>query len=143
MENAFSQTLYAEALSWVGTPFRHNRQVKGVGADCLGFVLGAFQNVGVDIDWPITTYAQNWYREDKGEQFFEALSSCMSGYSGGDYAVSLFCLRRGIPANHVGLWFRGEGQGWLIHAHSRHGVIRNHYSTSWARREVTKFTKEK
>ena len=41
------EAFLAEARTWVGTPFHANQSVKGVGADCLGFVYGAAYNVGI------------------------------------------------------------------------------------------------
>ena len=43
--------LIAEALTWVGTPFRRNQMCKGVGADCIGVVVGAGLAVGVKLDY--------------------------------------------------------------------------------------------
>ncbi len=32
--------IIAEARSWIGTPYRHQASLKGVGCDCLGLVRG-------------------------------------------------------------------------------------------------------
>jgi NlpC/P60 family putative phage cell wall peptidase len=37
----------AEALTWVGTPFRWQAAHKGVGADCKGFVAGVARALGL------------------------------------------------------------------------------------------------
>ena len=34
-----------EARSWVGTPFRHQGRLKGIGVDCVGFFLGVYTAV--------------------------------------------------------------------------------------------------
>jgi len=39
--------IVAEALEWVGTPFRWQASLKGVGADCKGFVWGVARNCGL------------------------------------------------------------------------------------------------
>lgn len=39
--------LVAEARSWVGTPFVWQASLKGVGADCKGFLAGALRNLGL------------------------------------------------------------------------------------------------
>jgi NlpC/P60 family putative phage cell wall peptidase len=38
-------TIVAEARSWIGTPYRHQASLKGVGCDCLGLVRGVWRAV--------------------------------------------------------------------------------------------------
>lgn len=38
--------IIAEAALWVGTPWRHQASVRGVGADCIGFVAGVAKACG-------------------------------------------------------------------------------------------------
>src|SRR5437764_272872 len=38
-------TIVAEAESWLGTPYRHQASLKGVGCDCLGLVRGIWRAV--------------------------------------------------------------------------------------------------
>lgn len=35
-----TDNLLAEARSWLGTPFKHQGRLKGVGCDCLGLLIG-------------------------------------------------------------------------------------------------------
>jgi len=37
-----------EAKSWINTPFHHQGRTKGRGCDCLGLILGAASNVGIN-----------------------------------------------------------------------------------------------
>lgn len=39
--------IVAEARTWIGTPWRHQGRLKGVGTDCLGLVGGIAVNVGL------------------------------------------------------------------------------------------------
>lgn len=43
------QNVVDEALTWLGTPFHHEARVKGIGADCVGVVLGIAVNVGIRV----------------------------------------------------------------------------------------------
>lgn len=45
--------IVAEARTWIGTPWRHQARVKGVGVDCIGFVGGVALALGVReaADW--------------------------------------------------------------------------------------------
>lgn len=36
-----------EALTWIGTPYHHAGRVKGVGVDCLTFLMEVFSRTGV------------------------------------------------------------------------------------------------
>lgn len=36
-----------EARTWVGTPFKHQGRVKGVGADCVGIIIGVTRDLGL------------------------------------------------------------------------------------------------
>ena len=51
------EQLVTEALTWVGTPFHHMARVKGVGADCVGVILGAAWAVGLEV-WDVKRYAR-------------------------------------------------------------------------------------
>ncbi len=45
-----------EALSWVGTPYRHQAAQKGVGCDCLGLVRGVWRALyGSELERPGAT----------------------------------------------------------------------------------------
>ena len=55
-----AERIVAEALEWVGTPYRHQGSLKGVGCDCLGLVRGVWQAVyGVEPEAP-GPYAADW-----------------------------------------------------------------------------------
>lgn len=36
-----------EARTWIGTPFQHQGRVKGVGADCVGIIIGVARDLGL------------------------------------------------------------------------------------------------
>ena len=35
--------ILAECRAWIGTPYRHQASVKGVGCDCLGLLRGIWR----------------------------------------------------------------------------------------------------
>lgn len=41
------EAFVAEARSWIGTPWRHQGQTKGLGADCAGFIRGVIWSLGL------------------------------------------------------------------------------------------------
>ena len=46
----------AQARSWLGTPFRHQGRLKGVGVDCAGLIIGVGHNFGLS-DFDYRTYS--------------------------------------------------------------------------------------
>ena len=47
------EAIVSEARRWIGTPYRHQASLIGVGADCLGLVRGVWRNLyGYDAEKP-------------------------------------------------------------------------------------------
>jgi NlpC/P60 family putative phage cell wall peptidase len=66
--------IVAEALSWIGTPFRHAAGIKGVGADCVHFVLRTFQKTGhAPADFAPPKYAREWHIHRSEELILKTL----------------------------------------------------------------------
>ncbi|MCU0624552.1 MAG: NlpC/P60 family protein [Gemmatimonadaceae bacterium] len=64
----------AEALSWVGTPYRHLGAVKGVGADCAMTLVRVYAAVGiVPADFDPRPYAAEWYLHREEERYLAGL----------------------------------------------------------------------
>ncbi len=62
----------SEAISWVGTPYRHQGSRKGVGCDCLGLVRGVWKAVyGMKPEQP-GAYAADWAEAGGEDLFLEA-----------------------------------------------------------------------
>jgi NlpC/P60 family putative phage cell wall peptidase len=49
LEQHQRQAVIAEAHTWLLTPFHDNQSLKGVGCDCLGFIVGVLRECGVDL----------------------------------------------------------------------------------------------
>ncbi len=43
--DALSAAIVAEARAWIGTPYRHQASLKGIGCDCLGLLRGVWRDV--------------------------------------------------------------------------------------------------
>ena len=62
-------TIVAEARSWIGTPYRHQASLKGVGCDCLGLVRGVWRAaIGIEPE-RAPPYSRDW-AEASGEETF-------------------------------------------------------------------------
>ena len=45
LRHPIAEAVVKEALSWLGTPYRHQGSRKGVGCDCLGLVMGVWRAI--------------------------------------------------------------------------------------------------
>ena len=62
----------AEARSWIGTPYRHQASLKGVGCDCLGLVRGVWRALLGDEPERAPPYAPDWAEASARETLAEA-----------------------------------------------------------------------
>ena len=85
--------IVAEAREWIGTRYRHQGSLKGIGCDCLGLVRGVWRNcVGFEPETP-PAYAPDWAEASGIETLAQAaerhlLPVAHDGIRGGD--VQLF-----------------------------------------------------
>lgn len=52
------QQIVDEARTWLGTPFKHQGRLKGVGSDCIGIVLEVGKSLGL-IDLEVSGYGRS------------------------------------------------------------------------------------
>lgn len=130
--------IVAEARLWLGTPYRHQASMRGVGCDCLGLVRGIWRELVGPEPEPMRPYAQSWAETGGdeallaiGEKHFEPVDG---GWSAGD--VLLFRFRDGLPAKHVAI---ASGANRMIHAHDRTCVADVAIIPFWRRRIVCAF----
>lgn len=111
----------AIAGSWIGTPYRHQGAVKGVGCDCLGLVRGIWRELYGAEPEVVPAYAADWAEragEERlmaaaGRHFVDVLSFEES--LPGD--LVLFRFRPHLAAKHAGILARlpcedgGRGRG--------------------------------
>ena len=66
VSSAFADRIVETARSWIGTPYRHQASLKGVGCDCLGLVRGVWREIyGGEPELP-PAYQPDW-AERSGE----------------------------------------------------------------------------
>jgi NlpC/P60 family putative phage cell wall peptidase len=126
--------IVAEARSWIGTRYRHQASVKGVGCDCLGLVRGVWRAcVGDEPEAP-GPYAPDW-AEARGEEALAAAALrhlvpvAPSEIGAGD--IMLFRWRAGCVAKHAAI---ATGCGTMIHAHDGASVCEVALAPWWRRR---------
>lgn len=65
----------AEALTWLGTPWRHRGRVKGAGVDCAQFVIGCYVGAGLIPDIDTGEYPRDWHIHRDEERFLTFVPS--------------------------------------------------------------------
>ena len=126
--------ILAEALSWVGTPYRHQGSRKGVGCDCLGLVLGVWRAVyGAAPELP-GAYAPDWAEAGEQDLFLDAMrrhcrEKPLDAMSPGD--LLLFRWRPHLPAKHAGILVE---QNRFIHAYQGNAVTVSALVPQWRKR---------
>ncbi len=100
------------ARSWIGTPYRHQASLKGVGCDCLGLLIGVWREVQtsrsalrLDKDFAIPPYTPDWAEANGRETLAEGLAKYLTEIDPkeareGD--IVLFRWRAHLPAKHCG-----------------------------------------
>lgn len=140
------QDIVAEARSWVGTPYRHQASLKGVGCDCLGLVRGVWRAVMGAEPERAPPYAPDWAEASGGEVLAQAAARHLIavpftpshpspanggrlGWGPGD--VLLFRWRANLPAKHAVIVTDVDR---MVHAHDGAAVAEVALAPWWRRR---------
>ena len=122
------------ARDWIGTPYRHQASLRGVGADCLGLVRGVWRELLGPEPEPVPPYTPDWAEAAGAESLRDAarrhLQECAIGAAGpGD--VLLFRMGLGHPAKHCAII---SMPGRIIHAYWGRAVCETRLVPWWERR---------
>lgn len=130
-----------EALSWVGTPYRHQGDRKGVGCDCLGLVRGVWRQLyGSDAEHP-GAYSVDWAEAAGEERFLAGVRRHLREKNvfearAGD--LLLFRWRPRLPAKHAGILV---AESRFVHAYQGGGRVSvSALVPQWRRRIAAVFT---
>jgi NlpC/P60 family putative phage cell wall peptidase len=127
--------IIAEARAWIGTPYRHQASLKGIGCDCLGLVRGVWRALLGPEPEAAPPYARDWAEASGLESLAEAATRHLialddpSSFSPGD--VLLFRYRERYAAKHAGL---ATASDLMVHAHDGAAVAEVALSPWWRRR---------
>ena len=139
--------IVAETRTWLGTPYRHQASLKGVGCDCLGLVRGVWRAlIGTEPE-RAPPYAPDWAEAASGERFAEPLAEPLAdaaarhliavdrdAFREGD--VVLFRWRDNLPAKHAAIITASD---LMVHAHDGACVAEVALVPWWRRRLVYAF----
>ena len=126
--------IIAEARSWIGTPYRHQASLKGVGCDCLGLVRGVWRALHGEEPERMPAYSRDWAEASLRETLAEAGARHLvtierDEMQAGD--VLLFRWRAGLVAKHAAIL---TADASMIHAHDGAAVAEVAFAPWWRRR---------
>jgi NlpC/P60 family putative phage cell wall peptidase len=128
------QDIVAETRRWIGTPYRHQASLKGVGCDCLGLVRGIWRAVVGDEPERAPPYAPDWAEAAGNASLAEAatrhlVAIPLTDIGPGD--VLLFRWRANLPAKHAAIVTTSD---LMVHAHDGAAVAEVAIAPWWRRR---------
>lgn len=129
----------AEAESWIGTPYRHQASLKGVGCDCLGLLRGIWRALHGEEPEIAPPYAPDWAEAGGDETLLAAATRHLIALPLADARpgdVVLFRWRAGLPFKHCAIVGPGDA---LIHAHEGACVTRAPWQGVWRRQAGAAF----
>lgn len=131
--------IVAETRGWIGTPYRHQASLKGVGCDCLGLVRGVWRGVIGAEPERAPAYAPDWAEAGGVEALAQAAARHLAAidrdaFQEGD--VLLFRWRDRLPAKHAAIVTSCEkdSAGKIVHAHDGAAVAEVALAPWWRRR---------
>ncbi len=140
MNSPTREDILREARSWIGTPYRHQASLKGVGCDCLGLLRGVWRAcIGPEPEAP-PPYRPEWAEACGEERLEDAALRWMvvrdvKEAQPGD--ILLFRWREDLPAKHIGIVTSATT---MIHAHDGACVCEVSLGSGWRRRIVGAFS---
>ncbi|MBO6725739.1 MAG: C40 family peptidase [Rhizobiaceae bacterium] len=124
----------AEALRWIGTPYRHQASRLGVGCDCLGLVRGVWRELLGAEPESAGPYAPDWAETAADDPLFTAAARHMVQMADNTPRrghVLLFRWRTHMAAKHTGI---ALDEARMIHAYQGHAVMISPLVSQWRRR---------
>lgn len=138
--NPMGSAVVAEAIAWVGTPYRHQGRRKGVGCDCLGLIIGVWEALVGSLPEEPGAYAPDWAEAGGHDRFLAAAGRYFEKRRGGQMEagdILLFRWRPHLPAKHAGIL---ADPGHFIHAYEGASVTVSPLVPQWRRRIAGAFS---
>jgi len=126
--------IVAETRRWIGTPYRHQASLNGVGCDCLGLVRGVWRAVIGQEPERAPPYAPDWAEATGAESLAAAaarhlIAVPLNTIAPGD--LILFRWRANLPAKHAAIVTAPDV---MVHAHDGAAVAEVAIAPWWRRR---------
>ncbi len=121
--------IVAEVESWLGTPYHHAADVKGVGVDCAMLPLSVFKAIGlIPADIDPRPYPHDWMLH-RGEERYRAWTERFADPVNAPEPGDLVLFRVGRCLAHGGIVV---GPDLMIHADLHAGRVERSEIRRWA-----------
>lgn len=138
--------IVAAARSWIGTPYRHQASLKGVGCDCLGLVRGVWRELyGAEPEAP-PPYRPDWAESGGRETLLDAARRHLFEIAPKDARpgdVLLFRMSPDACLKHcaiVSARAPGDPEPRIVHAYWGRAVVESWLGPWWRRRLAHAFS---
>ncbi|HEX8232811.1 MAG TPA: peptidase P60 [Caulobacteraceae bacterium] len=137
--------IVAAARSWLGTPYRHQASVKGVGCDCLGLVRGVWRELYGCEPEGAPAYRADWAEVSGEETLLEAARRHLVERALPEFALGDVVLFRMAPeacvkhAAVVSAVEASEPEARIVHAYWGRAAVESWLGPWWRRRLVARF----
>lgn len=115
--------IVAEASTWIGTPFQHAQHCKRKGCDCIGLIIGVFQQLGcLAPDYIAPRYSQQWHAHKNEELLMRyALDAGFTVKNADPEPGDVLIFKYGRVCSHSGIYM---GNDSFVHAYfALHRVV--------------------
>jgi NlpC/P60 family putative phage cell wall peptidase len=115
--------IYNTALTWLNTPYIHQARTKHIGTDCLGLILGIWQEIYGNLPQQPPAYTRSWRQLDTTEPLLTAAFQHLQPVSLSSIDISdllFFRMHAAAPVKHIGLYM---GKNKFLHAYEKRGTI--------------------
>lgn len=123
-----SEAVVREAREWLGTPYRHQARLRGVGVDCVGLIVGVGLATGALIGFddaafsPFKGYGRLPHPERMGEAMRRFLCQIETPRPGD---IAWIEWRSSLPM-HLAILAEADGRATMIHATNQIGRVVEH-----------------
>lgn len=126
--------LIACARTWLGTPYRHQASVKGLGADCVGFLKSAAVEADVITPALAASLPTDYSRQPAGGELRRLMGELLIPVQSHDLRPGdLLLIRFAREDQHVAMLTVVEPEPYVIHC-GRQGVVEHRLDSVWTSR---------
>lgn len=133
------ESIIAEARTWIGTPWRHQASLKGIGADCIGLLAGVANNVGITeaAEFLASHECRAYGRHPDAEKLLEGCDRWLDMIKVVDAGpADVFVMKFEIDPQHFAL-ISEEDPPYMIHAYAQaRKTVENRIDHVWRSRIV-------
>ncbi len=123
------------AKTWLGTPYHHQQHIRGIGTDCLGLIVGIYEEIYGSVPNVPLNYSHNWMESTGKELMLDHANKYLTKIDKKDIVsgvVVLFRMQNHGLVKHAGVvtkW-RGDTKS-MIHAQEGLGVVEVFLNSWW------------